>query len=163
VGLESGPDFYHGEIDMKVHIVILLILIPVLTSAAAAQTSGSDEAVVRDLEQQQVVLLLKGDVKQMAVAWLPEFTVNNPFNDVVNGHSGPVRKGHLTYSAFERNIEKIVFRDGLAVVMGSETVVPNGASRDAGKEIHRRFTDLWVKVDGKWKMLARHANVVCGN
>ena len=148
---------------MKAQIVMFLIVVFGAASAAAAQTGSEDEKVIRDLEQHQVKLLLAGNVKQMAAAWLPEFTVNNPFNDVVNGHSGPVRNGRLTYSAFARNIEKIVFRDGLAVVMGSETVVPSGTSRDAGKEIHRRFTDLWVKVDGQWKMLARHANVICGN
>jgi hypothetical protein len=148
---------------MKIRIAIYLLAVAFMAVTSIAQSPAVEEIVIRHLEQRQVELLLDGDVKQMEAAWLPEFTVNNPFNDVVNGHSGPIRMRRLTYSAFSRKIEKIVFRGGIAIVMGSETVVPSGTSDDVGKEIRRRFTNIWVKSGGKWKMLARHANVVCGS
>lgn len=146
---------------MRFRIVAIIALVLSLTAWAAAQSRSKDENELRRLEQQQVDLLLRGDVKQMEAAWLPEFTVNNPFLKVVNGHEGPVRKGKLTYSSFIRNVEKIVLYQDTAAVMGNETVVPSGASDNAGKEIKRRFTNFWIKSGGKWKMLARHASVIC--
>ena len=147
---------------MNLRTTVLLMFVLALPAATAAQQRRGDEELLRKLEQRQVDLLLKGDVKQMEAAWGPEFTVNNPFNDVVNGHEGPIRTGKLTYSAFTRVVEKIIFHDEIAVVMGRETVVPSGRSADAGEELKRRFTNVWVRSDGEWKMLARHANVICG-
>ena len=146
---------------MNYKLVGCLILIMSLSFASAAQSTMKDEARIRALEQIQVDLLLKGDVMQMEKAWLPEFTVNNPFNEIVNGHKGPIRMRNLTYSEFKRVIETIIFRADIAIVMGRESVVPNGTSANAGREIDRRFTNIWVRVGQGWKMLARHANVVC--
>ena len=47
------------------------------------------------------------------------------------------------------------------IVMGHETVVPKGNSPDAGKTIHRRYTNIWMKRDGRWRLVARHASVIC--
>lgn len=148
---------------MKMQFVMCMFFAGILAPTSVAQSDSGDTRTITALEQKQVELLLKGEVVQMAAAWLPEFTVNNPFNYVVNGHNGPIRTLRLTYSRFTRTIEKIVFRNDIAIVMGSETVIPSGTSDDSGKEINRRFTNFWVKADGKWKMLARHASVVCGN
>jgi len=41
--------------------------------------------------------------------------------------------------------------------MGKETIVPSGTSADAGKTINRRFTNVWMKKNGKWLLTARHA------
>ena len=146
---------------MKIRLVTLLLVVASLVPASIAQTIADEDRMIRDLEQSQVELLLKGDLRKLGAVWLPEFTVNNPFNDVVNGHNGPIQMRRLTYSRFTRTIEKIVFRGDIVTVMGSESVVPSGTSDDAGKEIKRRFTNIWVKTDGKWRMLARHANVIC--
>jgi hypothetical protein len=148
---------------MKIRIAKFLLFASFLAPVTSGQTRLKDEKMLRGLEQEQVELLLKGEVEEMAKKWLPEFTVNNPFGDVVNGNAGPIRSRRLAYAAFARNIEKIVFRDDIAIVMGSETVVPSSPFQGAGKEIKRRFTNFWIRLDGKWKMLARHANVVCDN
>lgn len=45
------------------------------------------------------------------------------------------------------------------VLMGEEIVVPrDGSPRQA--EVHRRFTDLWKQVDGRWRLTARQATII---
>jgi hypothetical protein len=45
--------------------------------------------------------------------------------------------------------------------MGKETVVPKGKSPEAGKTIYRRYANTWMKRDGQWRLVARHASVIC--
>ena len=150
-----------GGIIMHLRTAALVMFVLWLPATMTAQKRTDDEELLKKLEQRQVDLLLKGDVKEMAAAWGPEFTVNNPFNEVVNGHEGPIRLGKLTYSSFTRVVERITFHNEIAIVMGRETVVPSGRSVNAGQELKRRFTTVWFRSHGEWKMLARHANVIC--
>ena len=119
------------------------------------------EQQIRALEQTQVKLLLNGDINGMQKQWATDYVVNNPFNQVVNASAGPIRQGRLTYSSFARDIERVMIHGNTVIVMGSETVVPSGASEDAGKTIHRRFTDVWMNRNHRWLLTARHANAIC--
>ena len=47
----------------------------------------------------------------------------------------------------------------VVVTMGHETVVPVSGP-EAGKDVHRRYTDIWMKQDGEWKLVARQATVI---
>jgi hypothetical protein len=89
--------------------------------------------------------VLRGDYSLLDQLWSDSFTVNNPFNNVVKADSGPIRTGALTYSAFVREIESVQIHGTTAIVMGRETVVPKSSSSDAGKAIHRRYTNIWIK------------------
>jgi hypothetical protein len=129
----------------------------------SAKQNGALERKIRELEQQEVDALLRGDLAAVQANWAEDYTVNNPFNQVVNASQGPIRAGTLTYSSFVREIESVLIHGNTVIVMGRETVVPKGTSPDAGKTINRRFTNIWMKRDGKWLLTARHASVVCQN
>jgi hypothetical protein len=45
-------------------------------------------------------------------------------------------------------------------VAGNETVVWGGKMPNAGKTEHLRFTGIWMKRQGHWQEVARHANIV---
>jgi hypothetical protein len=105
--------------------------------------------------------LLRNDPAGMEKNWSKDYVVNNPFNKIVDARTGPIRRGQLTYSSFARNIERVLVHGNTVIVMGGETVVPSGGSPDAGKTIHRRFTDAWMNEDGGWLLTARHASVIC--
>jgi hypothetical protein len=140
-------------------ISLLALALGTLSAQGAVQLPVDQQ--IRALEQTQVNLLLRNDVAGMARNWSKDYVVNNPFNQVVDASAGPVRRGQLTYSSFVRDIERVLVHDRTVVVMGSETVVPSGQSADAGKTIHRRFTDVWLNEDGRWLLIARHASVIC--
>ena len=147
-------------------LLTTLLSLLLLSGTAAAQSHGSSDTLeIRKLETEQVEYLLNGKLAEMKKNWHPNFTVNNPFNVVQDGATGPIQTGTLTYSKFERNIEKILLHDSVIVVMGNELVVPKaaprGSSHDTNQPIKRRFTNVWMRKDGKWLMIARHANEIC--
>jgi hypothetical protein len=51
----------------------------------------------------------------------------------------------------------------MVVVMGSEVVVPAPGAPNADKSLKRRYTNVWMNRDGKWRLTVRHANNVCEN
>lgn len=132
-------------------------------SGQGAKMNRALEQKIRNLEQAQVDALLRSDLAAMSSNWAKDYVVNNPFNEAVDASKGPIQAGSLTYSSFIREIERVLIHANTVIVMGRETVVPKGTSPDAGKTIHRRFTNIWMKRNGKWLLTARHASVVCPN
>jgi len=144
-------------------IVIILAAANGLVAGQSAKQTTALEQETRRLEQAQVDALLRNDLAEMEKHWAEDYTVNNPFNEVVKANKGPIRTGTLVYSAFVREIETILVHEKTVIVMGRETVIPTGNSPDAGKTINRRFINVWMKKKDKWKLVARHASVICQN
>jgi hypothetical protein len=48
----------------------------------------------------------------------------------------------------------------MVLLMGDERVVPKGDSPMAGREVRRRFTDVWKMEGGHWVLTARQATIV---
>jgi hypothetical protein len=151
---------------MKNNIPTLALIFLLLAVSAHAQ-EGRIEARIHRLEADQVAYLLRGDVNRMKQQWASDFTVNNPFNVIQDAASGPIQTRALEYSKFERNIEKILVHGTVVIVMGNELVVPKtapkGSSHDTSEPITRRFTNIWMRKEDRWLMIARHANVICSN
>ena len=150
---------------MKLFLSVIVIIIATtgLVLAQSAKQNDALEQEIRKLEQAQVDALLRNDLAAMERNWAKDYTVNNPFSQAVKASEGPIRAGTLTYSSFIREIEKVLFHKKTVIVMGKETIVPSGTSADAGKTINRRFTNIWMKKNGKWLLTARHASVICQN
>ena len=144
---------------------LLAVAFAILTAGTTyGQATPQDEATeqaIRALEQAEVDALLRGDLEGLARNWADDYTVNNPRNVVGQAAAGPIRAGTRTYASFVREIERVLLHGETVIVMGSETVVPSGRSPDAGQTIRRRFTNVWMMRDGRWLLVARHANVVC--
>ena len=119
------------------------------------------EQEIRTLEQVQVDALLRNDIAAMKRNWATDYVVNNPLNKVVEASKGRIASGTRTYSSFIREVERVLIHGNTVIVMGQEIVVPSGTAPDAGKTIIRRFTNIWMKRDGKWLMTARQATVIC--
>jgi len=143
-----------------------LLSLPV-TAVHSQSSPNNAEVEIRRLEALQVEYLMNGKVAEMKKNWASDYTVNNPFNVVQDAATGPIQRGALTYSKFEQNIEKVLLHDSVIVVMGNELVVPKtapkGSSHDTNQPIKRRFTNVWMRMDGKWLMIARHASNICSN
>jgi hypothetical protein len=150
---------------MKFILFAIVVTLTVVGSVLgqSAKPNSALEQTIRKLEQAEVDALLRGDLAAVQAHWAADYTVNNPFNQVVKASRGPIRAGTLTYSSFVREIESVLIHGNTVIVMGRETVVPKGNSPDAGKTINRRFTNIWMKRKGKWLLTARHASVICQN
>jgi uncharacterized protein (TIGR02246 family) len=124
--------------------------------------SNQTEDDLRRLNTEEVDAFLHHDPKTMASLWSDDFVVTNPLNKFVNKQQvlGMVQSGFLVIPSYDRQIEYLRVYGDTAIVAGSETVVWGGKMPNAGKTEHLRFTGIWMKQDGRWQQVARHANIV---
>lgn len=121
------------------------------------------EAEIRLLENLERESVLKGDSAVLFdKIWSLNMIVNTPANVVgtVEGTKALLRSGNLNYLSFERDIEKITFNDNIAIVMGGETIKPQGHQVNAGKTVSRRFTNVWLYKNNRWTIIARQATII---
>ncbi len=120
------------------------------------------EREIRSLEERARRAILKGDLAELDRLWSGGFVVNAPDSRLKTKSQvlDEVRRGEIIYSSFERAVEHVGVRDGVAISMGSETVVSGGKGPDAGSTIRRRYTHVWVKEGEAWRIGARHASIV---
>ena len=138
-------------------------------------SSSREEELVRSLDDQERRAALSKDVSTLERLWSPDLTVNAPNNQLLIGRSETmklVQQGVINFSSFERRVEFVRVVGGFAIVMGAETVrlTENAQTSErqearpfgleAGRTIQRRFTNIWMKEAGTWRLYARHANVI---
>lgn len=154
--------------NTKVLSVMLVFLCLGGWVEATAQSRQSDEETVRLLDDQERIAALQRDVAALERFWSDEFTVNAPDNRVVSGKQALldtyVRGGVINFSSYERRIEFIRADGDFVVIMGAESVQPisdaPAAGLRAGETIQRRFTNIWRREAGTWRLYWRHANVI---
>lgn len=98
----------------------------------------------------------------MARVWSDDMVVTNPLNKFVTKQQvlGTVKSGFLVITAYDRRIEYVRVYGDTVIVAGSETVTWGGQMPNAGKAENLRFTAIWIKQQGRWQEVARHANIV---
>lgn len=141
--------------------IALIALSPGLVLAQSAKQKAAIEQEIRKLDLAHADAVLRGDSAALDKLWTEDFRVNNPFNEI--DKADRIRTGVVTYSSFVREPEAILVHGDTVIVMGRETVVPKGTSPEAGKTIKRRYTNIWMKRKGRWRLVARHASVICQN
>ena len=147
-------------------VTILLGVVAAFTLVAAppfgAQQSSS-ETEIRRLEQLEVRALMERDIEVLQTLWDNAYVVNNPDNVVVEAKADSTDRPVMQKArmSMTRSPEKITFRGDFAFSMGSETIVPGDGQPRAGQTVNRRYTNIWMKQSDGWKLVARHANVVC--
>ncbi len=147
---------------MRRLIFIALALIIAVATSAAGQSLKQRAAIdneIRKLDLAHADAILRGDQVALDKLWTKDFRVNNPFNEI--DKADRIRSGVVTYSSFIREPEVVLIHGETVIVMGREIVIPKGTSPDAGKTINRRYTNIWMKRQGKWRLIARHASVIC--
>lgn len=142
-------------------LTVILIKGSILTvSAQGEQEKKVIESEIRRLEQMEVQAVLKKDTAALLKLWDEDFVVNAPDNKInFAGETTldrPVLKNPR--AVFTRNVEHIIIRGNTVFAMGSETV---DNPSNPQQIIKRRYTNIWMKLDGTWKLVARHANVIC--
>jgi len=137
----------------------------VMHSETTTTQSAKDQAVereVRHLNAEEVDAFLHNDPKTMAHLWSDDLVVTNPLNKFVNKKKilGMVESGFLVITSDDRQIEYVRVYGDTVITAGSESVVWGGKMPNAGKTEQLRFTGVWMKQDGRWQEVARHANIV---
>jgi uncharacterized protein (TIGR02246 family) len=138
------------------------ILASAQVPAHTTTTDNRSEEEILRLSTQEVDAFLHRDQKAMQRLWSDDFVVTNPLNKFVNKQQvlEMMESGFLRITSYDRHTEYLRFYGDTAIAAGSETVVWGGKMPNAGKTEHLRFTAVWMKQDGRWQEVARHANVV---
>jgi len=145
---------------------LITFVAPVLSLAQDAKQTNSPEQEIRRLDKVEVDAVLRKDVATLEKLWAEDFTVNNPRSEITNGRKevvGLIRNGVIDYSSFVRDVERVLIHGDTVILMGLETVKPTNKAPLAGQTVRRRFTNIWMKRNGEWRLTARHANMICGN
>jgi hypothetical protein len=149
---------------MKKYIFLIVFIIS--TVVANAQDNSKVEAEIRSLEQTVVTAILYADTNTLKRVWAPEFLVNNPRNEITGNRDSVLltqKAGIIDYTVFERVIERMQFQKDIVITMGHEIFVSKNdiPGARAGQIYKRRFTNIWMKKNGNWQQIARHASIIC--
>lgn len=145
-------------------LFLSLALAPV--SLAAQPADLPEQRELRAFDERQHAIVVAGDVEAMRAAAHPALRVNAPIGQVIDrdGLLALLAAGDIATERFERVIEAITLTGDVGVVMGREIVEPRASSlsgRTFGTgALNRRFTNIYLRENGEWRFLARHANVV---
>jgi Domain of unknown function (DUF4440) len=142
----------------------LAMLMTVAAMIVSGQTDNDRgvQGEVRRLNAKEVEALLYNDIKTLGSLWSNDFVVTNPLNKFVNKQEviGLIESNILAFTSYDRQVEYVRIYGDTAIVAGGETVVWAGKMPNAGKMSHLRFTAVWMKRDGRWQQVARHANII---
>ena len=137
----------------------LLISFIFLTTITFGQSN--DEQEIGRLEKYWTELLDKGDTTSLLKIWSKEYVVNNPNGEIVTPEKifALMKSGHK-FPKVERIIEKITFNQNVAIVMGKELQQPANMSTNQDEWIPRRFTNVWIRSENGWQLIARQSSEV---
>jgi uncharacterized protein (TIGR02246 family) len=144
-------------------LVSLLYLGFAAHSDAAGQTADRKaEDEIRQLSAAEVEAFLKRDTTTMARLWSDDFVVTNPLNQFAGKKQviGMVDSGVLVITSFDRQVDYLKIYGDTAIMAGRETVLWAGKMPNAGRTEQLRITAVWMRQQGRWQQVARHANVV---
>jgi Domain of unknown function (DUF4440) len=142
---------------MKTIPLLFLLIMPL---SAWCQLTETPVQKIRKLEGMERLAVMKGDTTMLFRLWSEDYVVNNPNNMILTAGQikAFIRNGGIDSSSFTRNIEKIVIIKDVAIVMGTEIIAPKNKSDNGGKNVMRRYTNIWIKSDTSWQLSARQAS-----
>ena len=149
----------------------LILLIAVVTICSTSSASGQSvkrnsmlEQEIRRLDLAEADAIRCNDFDALKELLAEDFTVNSPRNNVVKGREELftlMRNGVTNYSSFVREPETVLIQRDTVIVMGAETLKPAGNAPGAGQTLRRRYTNVWMRRNGKWLLTARQASIIC--
>ena len=148
------------------NILLIILFLTIYHSANSQTNDNQDEQAIisqiKILEAAQTKAIMESDTIALAKIWAEGFHVNNPSNMVVNRSQvfQRIKSTFIKYSTYIQEPEYYGVFGDVVVVMGKETVVPIGDNPDKDKTITRRYTDVYKNINGEWKEIARHANII---
>jgi uncharacterized protein (TIGR02246 family) len=128
---------------------------------SAATEDQLAEKEIRRLYDVEHSNLVRMDIAAQGRFLPDDFVCTNPFNMFIDKPTvmERIRADIIKYTSYEREYDYFRLYGNTVVVVGSETVVPAPDAKLPYKgKINRRFTEMWVRRDGTWQKVVRHAS-----
>lgn len=147
-------------------IILAAVSMPAAAQPAPGIARSPEEAALLEADARQRDAVANVDLEAIRRISHPNLRVNAPSNHILTREDlvRMVGSGEIRNEVFERVPEIVTITGDVGVVMGHETVRPGEASEQARmygrRSLNRRYTNVYLRVDGRWLHLARHANIV---
>ena len=146
--------------DMRKKLFLAVVLcLTVLQIAVCAPQESSDAANIRTLELKVADLYKQRQVDSFADLLDDDFVIT--FED----GSTYSKTGYLAYSTSSSTRVETVEISEMRIRMHGDAAVVTGVYHEKGVDnqkaydYHDRFTDVWMKKSGKWRLIAAHYSV----
>lgn len=107
---------------------------------------------------------LDGDMESCERLLAPEFRLRSVATDAIVDRDEwlhQARSGRITGTAFEYDEMDVQVMGDTAVTMSRTSQQASIAGQDWSATLH--ITDVWVRRDGEWQVVARHASRLVGH
>lgn len=119
----------------------------------------SDATTIKALEMKWTESYKQHNIDILSTLLADDFTITIEDGSVYS------KAGYISHSADAKAHVQIAELSDLKVRMHGDTAVVTGAYHEKGEsdgksyEYHDRLTDVWMKVGGKWQVIASHYSV----
>lgn len=169
-------DHMHTQRSKRVTMVTYILTAALFMAAPQASsdeqidTEDPDVKSVLAVEKRLLDLMLDGDVEAFGELISPQFVASDPSNTIRRRDEliALVASGRLKYESFDTSIdfaEKVA--DDLVVIMGNETTRQSAvpvegalAVKALADSLSRRFTNVYRKEQGEWRLLIKQSTII---
>ena len=140
-------------------ILYLLAALSIALSATAPAQDKSDAATIRALEIKWTESYKQRSIDILSSLLAEDFTITIEDGNVYS------KAGYISHSADPSTRVQVAELSELKVRMHGDTAIVTGAYHEKGEsngkpyEYHDRLTDVWMKVGGKWQVVASHYSI----
>jgi ketosteroid isomerase-like protein len=142
---------------------LMSALLPLLICFCTYSQNGKIEKEIREIEKKRTDAYMIKDTATILNMYAPDYFVNSPSNRVIalDEFIKRLMSGIISSIEYKNEVEKIIIKGNIVVSMGHESYVGAENNPEAGQTITMRYTNFWIKEKGRWRLFARHANIVC--
>ena len=136
-----------------------LILCLLVLSVGLAAQEKSDAATIRALEMKWTESYKQHSIDMLSSLLAEDFVIT------VEDGSTFSKAGYISHTADSSVKVEVAEQSDLKVRIHGDTAIVTGAYYERGEsngkryEYHDRLTDVWIKIHGKWQVVASHYSV----
>ena len=146
--------------NMHPHRICTLVLCLLAASAARLPAQEkSDAATIRALEMKWTESYKERSIDILSSLLAEDFVITIEDGSIYS------KAGYISHSADPSTRVQVAELSDLKVRMHGDTAIVTGAYHEKGEsngkpyEYHDRLTDVWMRVGGKWQVVASHYSV----
>ena len=124
-----------------------------------AGTGGAEQALEKKAHE-YAEALTKRDVKALDEIWSADYTFVNPRGELLSKAQrlANVQSGTTEFHKMSPQKERLTVRGNFAVEVGRIVVEGEYSGHESSGEY--RYTTVWVKMQGRWRMLANQITLI---
>jgi ketosteroid isomerase-like protein len=144
---------------MHFHRIGVLLMCLLAAAISSSAQEKSDAATIRALELKWTESYKQHNIDILSSLLAEDFVITIEDGSIYS------KAGYISHSADPATKVQVAELSDLKVRMHGDTAVVTGAYHEKGEsngkpyEYHDRLTDIWMKVGGKWQVVASQYSV----